>query len=304
MFNLLSYFLACLMVVSISVFSYSQEKSEDPSPEQTIKSEPSVETADVQQPEPVRPTLAKEIFSLSPLKKKGPDEKKWFYNLSGGMQMKMGNTETFNVNGETSLAYNTGITELSLSYEIFYGEADNRLNEHNSLGTIMLDHYVHPRIELFLFSSGEYDKISELIFRNNSGIGAKFVFFRNRYWVPDLSLAPIYQYEKYSGEDEKHEARASLRARVKITPVPVLKLQFTCFYIPAFDDINNYRFNIDTYIETRIIAFSSLAEGLGPVFSQSGLYFICGYKRNYNSKVPLDLKKTDHNIYIRIALKV
>ena len=245
------------------------------------------------------------LFSLDPLKKKGPDEKKITSSISAGLLKNFGNSDVFSINGSASFSYNNGITALNLFYETFYGENGSVLSEHKGQGIINLDHFVHPRIEIFIFSSGEYNEMSRLLFRNNTGAGAKLVIFRNRYWAPDISAAPVYQYEKYSAQKEEHEARASIRFRLKITPVDPLLLQFVTFYVPAFDDSENYRFNIDTFLQVKIATFTipgikDTDTGCG----KSGLYLIGGYKREFNNRVPDDTKKLDQTVYFRISFLI
>ncbi len=245
------------------------------------------------------------FFSLDELKKKAADDKKIFFSLAAGLQSNMGNTDSFSVNGSTSFRYDNGYTSLILSYETFYGENDSIVIEHRGLGIVNLDHFVHPRVEIFAFSSAEYNEMSGLSFRNNSGAGAKIVFFRNRYLLTDLSGAPIYQYEKYSSRAESHEARASLRFRLKITPLDWLLLQFTAFYIPTFYNGEDYRFNIDSFAQIRITSFfipgiRETETGCG----KSGLYFIGGYRRDFNNDAPRGTEKTDHLVYLKVSLMI
>jgi hypothetical protein len=252
----------------------------------------------------VSPSLARVIFSLDPLKKKGPDEKKWSFSLGGGLQTNFGNTDNIIVNGAARFDYDNGITDFSASYETFYGEDRSQVNEHRGMGVVNLDHFVHPRVEIFAFSSGEYNEMSRLVFRNNTGAGAKLVFFRNRYWIPDLSLAPIYQYQKFSALAEKHEARASLRFRVRITPLDWLLYQYTLFYVPAFDDGENYRLSMDLFGQVQVKSFTLPGARAAQGPASSGLYFIAGYKRNFNNRVPAGTFKLDQNIYARVAIKL
>lgn len=302
--------LICITIILLSINSVTAQNPDEAvtsQPDQFIEEEPvqekSENTPKTNEPEQEKKSLASRIFAFDPPVKKGPNDKKWLYSLSGGLMQKMGNTVTFTANGHTSFIYDNGLTEFSLSYEMYYGEVDKKINEHNGSGVIMLDHYVHPRVELFLFSLGEYNAITDLQFRNYSGMGAKFVIVKNSLWATDISLAPIYQYEKYAHLKETHEARASLRYRIKLTPVAQFKLHFTTFYIPAFDSIENYRFTIDTFAEVPIKEFS-ITDQLTTEKTKSGLYFQVGYKRDFNNKVPEGTNKEDQKIYLNIALKI
>ncbi|HOO71343.1 MAG TPA: DUF481 domain-containing protein [Spirochaetota bacterium] len=290
-----------LTLISLSIPLLAQEAGPELQPPARDSAE---ETAALPNDRPER-SIASVLFSLDPLKKKGPDEKKITSSISAGLIKNFGNSDVFSINGSASVSYNNGITALSLHYETFYGESGSVLSEHKGQGIINLDHYVHPRIEIFIFSTGEFNEMSRLLFRNNTGAGAKLVIFRNRYWAPDFSAAPVYQYEKYSAQKEEHEARASFRFRLKVTPVDPLLLQFVAFYVPAFDDGENYRFNIDTFLQVKITSFTipgvkDTETGCG----KSGLYLIGGYKREFNNRVPDDTKKLDQTLYFRISFLI
>ena len=234
------------------------------------------------------------VTVLTDLEKKGPDAKKWFFSLGGWYERKTGNTDTMRTNGDLSLVYDDGITSFLASGKTFYGENNGVENENNATGVLKYDRYVLPRVELFFFSQGDSDRMSRLNFRNNTGAGAKFVFFRNPFWTCDVSAAPVYQYEKYSGQDPNNDARGSFRFRIKSTPFQRVKLQAVYFYVPQLEDFSNYRTVLETFIEADIT-------GNGKA---RGLFLRLGYDRKYNNSALQGTKKLDDSLYAQILLKL
>ena len=151
-------------------------------------------------------------------------------------------------------------------------------------------------MELFLFSTAEYNEIIELEHRNNSGGGIKFLFIRNRYVLADLSAAPVYQYEKFEQNQAREEKRWSLRGRIELNPFnDEYMVRYYFYYIPEIGNSSNYR---------TIHDFSASKKIMGNV------HFRGGYRREFNTydksileQNPL-LKKTDEIIYMQLGITI
>ncbi len=217
------------------------------------------------------PSFFPTVFTIAPLEQKKESDKKWFFRIGALAANKAGNTNTFSANGETALTYDDGRTEFFVGYETFYGHADGQRNENNGKGTLQLDHYIFASLELFLLSQNDYDEMTRLVFRNNSGAGAKWVFFRNVFWTTDISFAPMYQYEQFKHTDATHQFRGSFRGRIKITPFDFLTVSFVYFHIPKLTEPAVFRSVIDSAAELRLIQFGRI--------EKSGMHFKAGYQQ-------------------------
>jgi len=138
-----------------------------------------------------------DIFEYEHPVKKGEDEKKWSSVIAGSYIRKTGNTDTRRTNYSASIQYDDNITSFKAVFAGFYGETLDIPDENRGSITANYDRYLLWKMELFSYSTSEYNKITGLIHRNESGAGLKYVFIRNRYLLIDLSAAPILQYEKY-----------------------------------------------------------------------------------------------------------
>jgi len=247
------------------------------------KNEIVIKESEMKEPDTVQPG----IFSFEPGTKKGPDEKKWFFDLAGMYNRKKGNTDTLNENISTELQYDNNVTAFELGFRGFYGESSGVRNEKNGRGVIKLDHYIFPRIELFIFSQSEYNKPALLTYRNTSGGGAKFVFFKNYFWKVDLSGAPVYQYEDYENRNYTNELRWSIRFRINTTPLEWLKLNLTAFYIPEWNNPENYRTDFISSMTVYVAKHVSIK---------------AGYIHGYNTDALPGTRKTDQTIYTQAGI--
>ncbi len=236
------------------------------------------------------------IWSVEPLKIKDEDEKKWFFELSAGYGLKMGNTDTQDVDSKASLEYNSGKTEFNVSTNIHYGETSGEITENNFLGSVMYDYYLVRRWEFFFFSRFEYDFVGGIIFRNNIGAGIKFVLFKNWFWKMDISGAPVFQYELQENNRGLIDPRLSFRYRVKMLPLKILSFNYVMFYIPNMLDFTDYRYDVDTYFQIRVTKFNTIPD--------SGLYINIGYKRRYDSDPPVGNEEGDNNFYVSLSVKL
>ena len=235
-----------------------------------------------------------DIFQYNQPVKKSDDEKRLGLNIAGGYTKSDGNTESMITTYSGTVKYDNNITEFKVSGFGSYGKLNGIVSENKGSGTINFDRYMFWRIEFFLYTMSDYNKITGLEHRNGSGCGIKFSIFRNNYLRVDLSGAPIYQYEKYEEEDAENTWRWSLRGRFEIFPFSNdFHIKYAMFYIPEMENQKNYRTTHD------VIAYKKLVGALG---------VRAGYRREYNTydeKTLVEnpgLKKTDSTTYIQATL--
>ncbi len=244
------------------------------------------ETGDGEQESPPR---ERGLFSYEAPVQKEPEEKRWFLTLSGWYERKTGNTDTLKTNGQADIIFDDNISEFRLGGRIFYGKNAGLVNEHKATGVAKFDHYFLPRFEMFIFSQSDYNIPAKLSYRNNSGVGVKFSFFRNAFWKVDVSAAPVYQYEDYETRDTREEFRWSLRYRVYITPAQPVAASFTAYYIPRMAGWADYRSILDSSISISVTKFIALK---------------AGFLRNYNRNALPGTKRLDDTAYAQVSISL
>ncbi len=229
------------------------------------------------------------IFSFVSPPLKGEDDKRWYFTLGGLYYKKTGSTDTVNANNETLLTFDDNISNFEISYRTFFAQVNDETVENKGFGIIRFDYYIFPRIELFIFSQFEYNRMIELKYRYNDGAGIKFVMIRNNYWKMDLSGAPVYQVEKYDVRERKTGERWSFRFRVTITPIKEVLINYIYLYIPRMFDMYTFRFSHDASLKINIAKNLSLK---------------VGYLYQYNNDILPGIKKRDENIYSQISIEL
>jgi hypothetical protein len=231
-----------------------------------------------------------DLFSIDDEVLKGDDEKKWFFSATGMYIRKTGNTDSLDSSYSSSLKFDNNVVEVELTGSGSYGETAGERDENKGNALFNFDYYLLSFLEVFTFSMSEYDRVTTLYHRNNTGAGLKLVFFRNEYWKVDLSGAPVYQYEKYIEKDPEKEWRWSLRGRVQILPKSEkFRLVYMYFYVPKVDEYETYRQIHHVY---------------GQINYRKYLAFKAGYKRTYNSEILDDNLKVDTEYYVQAGISL
>jgi putative salt-induced outer membrane protein YdiY len=251
------------------------------------------EKADTSAKEKERVSL---IGTVKPLAFVGPDKKKWFFDITASYSLAMGNTNTQTLGAGFKLKYEDGRMEWHLGSHYNYGQTSGTDSTNNFFGSILYDYYLHKRWEIFVFSVFEFDFIANLAFRNNTGLGIKFVILKNWLWKMDISAAPIFQYELSTANVESIDPRLSFRYRWKITPHPVFTFNMVIFYIPNILNFASFRYTFDSYILINLIEFEKI--------NGSKLMLKAGYLRKYNSTPASGSQKADNNVYTALVLKL
>jgi len=237
--------------------------------------------------------FAEGLFSYVEPKLKDENDKKWFFNLSAWSEINQGNTDAKKANGSLQLKYNNGISDFLVSFESFYTVAKNEIIQNKSKNIIKYDHHMFPRIDPFLFVQSEYNEATSLIYRNNTGLGLKFTFFRNEFRKFDISFAPIYQYEKIENIPAKIDARLSNRVRFVGNFSSFLKAKLVIFYIPKIQEINNYRVGLKSSIEISLLKIK-----------KKQLSLVLGYNYQLNSRPPEGINSFDSRTFFRLKLSI
>lgn len=251
------------------------------------------------------PKLKDIIWATKPVIKKEKDDKKVFFKISGHYKDQTGNNDSLETGGESEFKFFDGIRTFKFGFNFTFNKNYNtdiskrEVTEHKGYGWVNFDHFLHKRWELFVFSLHEYDIMANLYYRNYTGAGPKYIILNNDYVLLDISYAPTFQYEKhvfnktedyinYKWVKKTYRFVHSFRGRIDIYFWKKLKFQFFCYYIP-FYDFSHFRIILETSLSTTITDLK--------ITKKSGIEFKVGYRREYNSKVPLQTNKIDSIIF-------
>ena len=239
-------------------------------------------------------SLVPEFFSYHPPTKKPKGQKRWFFIFSPKLNSFLGNNEILSFGGNAGLEYNDSILEVQAEYSAMYSRAQGELVAHIGNVVLRYDNYVFSRWEFFTFSRFTYDVMANLKVRNNTGAGMKFVAFRNRYLLTDISGAPVLQFEKYEQLDRTFDIRFSLRYRTNMFLTKGISLNSAVFYIPAFYNFSDYRIELDASGKIELFTLPTL----------QSLHLIVSYTLRFNSFAPSGTYKGDHTTTIAIELRI
>ncbi len=235
-----------------------------------------------------------DIFSYEHPVRKGEDEKKWNFSASGSYIQKKGNTDSLDTTYSASVKYDDTIISFKTSFSGAYGRTLGVKDENYGNLTLGFDWYMLWRLEFFSYSMSDYNEMTELRHRNDSGIGLKFILIRNRYLLMDISGAPVLQYEKHDELDELIDWRWSIRGRVEIFPFDSdFSIKYYTFYVQKMDDTANYRTIHDVYLYKKLIGVLGIKAGYRREFDT--------HTKEYFEQYP-DVKKTDETYYVQASI--
>lgn len=235
-----------------------------------------------------------DIFKYNHPVIKAENEKKWNLSLSVSYTQKKGNTETMRTSYSGTIQYDDNITSFKVTGQGAYGKTSGIKDEDRGSASLNYDRYLLWHFELFTYTISDYNEITGLVHRNNSGAGLKYVFIRNSYLLLDLSGAPVLQYENYEQVDTLVDWRWSARGRLEVFPGNE-NFTFKChsYYVQKMNDMNNYRTIQDLSVYKKLVGIVGVR---------------AGYKREYDThtkeylvKNPL-VKKTDTTYYCQASV--
>ena len=153
----------------------------------------------------------------------------------------------------------------------------------------------HEQLESFITNLNEYDRLAGLFWRAYTGIGIRIILIRNNYLFLTLDYAPIHQYEKYmTGAEvnprkkEVSELSYLFRGLLDISFLEKLKFQLMWSYIPTYR-FDRYRLIFDTSLGVQLFRVNTTR--------LTGADFTMGFRGDYFSQAPTDLKKVDLILY-------
>lgn len=235
-----------------------------------------------------------DIFKYNHPVLKAENEKKWNFNLSGSYTQKKGNTETMRTSYAGTIQYDDNITSFKFTGQGSYGKTSGIKDEDRGSASLNYDRYLLWHFELFTYTISDYNDITGLVHRNNSGAGLKYVFIHNSYLLLDLSGAPVLQYENYEQVDTLVDWRWSVRGRLEVFPGDE-SFTFKChsYYVQKMDDMKNYRTIQDLSVYKKLVGIVGVRAGYKREFDT--------HTKEYFAQNPL-VKKTDTTYYCQASV--
>jgi|GEM_PF-4134908 len=302
MFKLIIYLMILFLFTGILA---GEEKSEQKTG--TKKKEESTSKVE----EEKRP-IATILFSTDLRKKKGKDDKHMFFSGNFKFAWFSGNSNPyrsmdenyFDIGFNLSTKWDNNITKVIATYkQSFFSwpvkdeDTGQYFMEIQEAGTFLLslDHYIANRFELFTFADTERDDRLLLNIRFSAGAGIKFVFFRNKYWVLDFGVAPVFELTSFIGNETLKEFRLSGRIKTEFVIYEFVRLGTKFFYIPnMFDFPDDYRYDLESYLAFYYFLDEKKTRSIVIRFS---------YKRKFNSTPRFNqVEKLDQYIMTSIGI--
>lgn len=314
------------MVISFSLFAQEQQQGinkeilekidflnqKDPDFMKKLSSFLALEEKKLLQPkiEPKKEFQWTDIFETVALKKKKETEKFWSFLL--GFRLRFHETMTENQNnyqtwiktlvygGQATVGFDDNFFSFIFDNTVSYGKTKQTdsaglekkiVSENKGKSSLNIDFYLLDWLKIFGFTTHEYNHVLQLTYRQNSGAGLKFVFFRNPYLVFDTSFAPIYQYEYYQPQNKPEIRETTIRIsnRVRLNfKLKGIVLENQLYYIAFYKEWEKYRIEIENIVKLPVYQWVS--------FSLRHTYV-------YNTDTPIHIRRKTQTLLGQINLE-
>jgi hypothetical protein len=218
----------------------------------------------------------------------GPAVDEWAVATELGVNAARGNSVySMLTSGLRVTHLNKNHFELDWNTALTYGEGNGKVIARRMLTGLKADYRPTATWSPFVFSTIERDRIRRLDLLSNTGIGAKWTYFRNAAGAASVSLAAIHSYKAIMVqtpappgiEPRSTTARLSLRPKVVQRHPSGVSIEQTSFFQPAVDDAADYMIESSTRINFVLTRTSSM-------FVQ--------HSYRADSRPPLGIKREDH----------
>lgn len=228
-----------------------------------------------------------------------PGKNGWERSLSGSFSTQGGNTNLSSYALALTADYAGDIrrgglelsdTEIHLAVNHKRGILNGSLYEEDGSATFLLDVKAHGRFSPFFLSFWTYDSTTNLDNRTQLGAGGKYTFGRGF----SVSLAYLWESERYRGRTRTLQYRWSLRPKYKITLSSGVSFITMVFLQPLVTDPG--RFLIDSRLN---LILPTLVRVLG---GDNMLNVTMGWREQYNSHPPGGIRKRDSDLNMGLMM--
>jgi putative salt-induced outer membrane protein YdiY len=223
------------------------------------------------------------------------NETRFKTSMSIGASLQTGNSN----NEDYNAAHSFKLTNQQLGYQhkvqALYGSSSKGVYRDYLNLSNTLDYVLSPKWEYFIFQYSERDTVANLEYSIYAGTGFKYRFLNNPTWKLDISTAPVYRFQHYTGNETGRQPAISNRFRLFYTHGKNLTFKNIFFYVPVIPGTNSLLYTGD-YASIS----SSLIAGLTKS-KKTKLGLEVKYLLRYQQSPPIGLKNTDYSL--SLALK-
>jgi putative salt-induced outer membrane protein YdiY len=165
----------------------------------------------------------------------------WTGNVEGGIQIREGNTETFDIYGKVGALRKSYRRELSLKASYDFAERDDDTERNRAFAASTYRRYRSAKSYIFGTINVEQDEIEELDFRLNAAVGPGYKWIDTE----DTKLTGEAGFgvtaEWYDGEDQNTEAIVMIHGhwRQKVFDESIFGQELTVY--PSISDFGSFR---------------------------------------------------------------
>lgn len=177
--------------------------------------------------------------------------KHWGFDTDAGVLLRRGNSEISTANFRLGGFRRFGSLNayLQTQYDYFWIDGFRGVNAGSAV--LRVDHELSGSWRVFGFTTHGYNEFLKLDYRATTGGGLWWDHSaENVRYAP--SIAVTHEFERFKDLGVERAARLSTRMIVEREITDTAKLGFDFFYVPAFQDWNDFRLFFEPYIETQI----------------------------------------------------
>ena len=225
--------------------------------------------------------------------KKDKAKKNWNSSLFLSYTMSKGNSQGAAYSGQAQFNYNVSGFNFSGSYEQYYGKNENTVNLNKGKAFFTFNRKIKDGFNMSSSVTYEYDRIAELDYRFNGGLGFSYLSGKNSSKNFSFTANIVYEVDNYSIPDKENRKnfRFQMFAQTNVSFLKYSYFQASVLYTPNIMEINkDYRIEIKSSIK---------------FLMTSPLWFKFSVLNQFNNTPPSDkIKKNDFTMVTGVELTI
>jgi len=187
--------------------------------------------------------------TTNPLNK---NRQSWGLDIESGLKLDRGNTERTSSDNSFSAFRRTKNIGTHLNAEYLFGRTDKKRFKNKAGASLRADYHLDSDWRVFAFTAQSFDEFLNLTHRASYGVGPWLdLHFGKLYIAPSFALTySVENFRDFSGE---RLMRGSFRVITKWTFSERSSLGFDFFYIPAFENFDDYHLSFKPYLMSKLI---------------------------------------------------
>jgi len=225
--------------------------------------------------------------------KKESKAKNWKSSLFLSYTMSKGNSRGTAYSGQAQLSYKVSGFYFSGSYEQYYGKNEEKVNLNRGKAFLTFNRRIKDGFNVSSSTTYEYDRIAELDYRFNYGLGFSYLGGDKNKKAFSLTTNVVYEIDKYSipEKEDRKNFRFQMFAQTNINFLKYSSFQASVLYTPNIMEFtDDFRVEIKSSIKFLMTA---------------PIWFKFSVLNQFNNKPPSDnIKKNDFTMVTGIELSI